>query len=100
MERQPEVEVATPAHGERLVRVARARLEPGRFSWIWVVDACPFCGQSHSHYAGPRSGDPYRYAGVAVVARCAMTDRRRFLMHAPQAGLWYVLEPLEAPGEA
>jgi len=78
----------------RLVRVARATLERGRFSWFWVVETCPFCGDTHDHYAGPIDGNPYAYAGHAVAARCSRTDRRRIALHTPTASLWYVIEPV------
>ncbi len=73
------------------VRIVQAHLERGRYSWMWVVLTCPFCGKPHDHYAGPLDGDPYLYLGQTVPARCDRTDRRRLLMHQPALARWYVL---------
>src|SRR3712207_6736304 len=47
-----------------------AQLERGRYSWIWVVPECPYCGQAHDHYAGPLDRDPAKYLGHSVRAPC------------------------------
>ncbi len=75
--------------------VARAVLEQGRYSWIWVVPACPYCGKQHDHYGGLLDGDPYRHAGCVVPARCDNVDRKRFVPAASIGDLRYVLEPDE-----
>jgi hypothetical protein len=80
----------------RVVRVAPATLERGRFSWFWVVSHCPFCGQCHDHYAGPIDGDPRTYAGRAVAARCSHTDRRQFGHSHASASPWYIIQPQES----
>jgi hypothetical protein len=95
---RPATERATPlppaAPLNRLVRTARASLERGRFSWFWVVESCPYCGDAHDHYAGPIDGDPHMYAGHAVAARCSRTDRRRIAHQTQTPSLWYVIEPV------
>jgi hypothetical protein len=80
--------------------IARAVLVRGRYSWIWVVLACPYCGQPHDHYGGPLDRDPYRAAGQLFPARCARAARRQLLIHQPDAALWYVLGADPQPGDA
>jgi hypothetical protein len=52
---------------------AYATLEISRYSWIWVVPRCPYCGRAHEHYGGAFTDNPYQYTGHLVPARC---DRR------------------------
>jgi hypothetical protein len=80
---------------ERNVAKARAVLERGRFSWLWVVAACPYCGKQHDHFAGPLDGDPYQYVGMTFAARCDRTDRRRLAVDYPSGALWYQLTPAQ-----
>lgn len=67
----------------------------GTFSWLWVLPACPYCGNSHEHYAGPLDRDPYAYLGSSYAARCDTTDRRRLAIEAGSRDLWYVLVPVQ-----
>jgi hypothetical protein len=75
----------------RIVRKAQAHLEWGRYSWIWVVPTCPYCGKPHDHYGGPLDSTPYLYIGQMFPARCDRADRRALLINDPEAALWYVL---------
>lgn len=77
---------------ERCVVVARAVLEQGRYSWLWIVRDCPYCGKQHDHFAGPLDGDPQQYSGNVMAARCDRTDRRRLAIEYPSGALWYQLE--------
>ncbi len=52
---------------------AYATLETSRYSWMWVVPSCPYCGHTHEHYGGAFSDNPYQYTGHLVAAHC---DRR------------------------
>ncbi len=55
------------------IQQAEAHLEQGRYSWVWVVSTCPYCGQAHDHYAGPLDNDPMKYLGHPVHAHCPKT---------------------------
>lgn len=85
---------------DRLVRTARVTLARGRYSWLWIVPHCPYCGKQHDHYAGPLNHDPRAYLGSCYVARCDSTDRRRLTIEEGTASLWYVLLPREQAAEA
>ena len=70
-----------------------ARLEAARYSWVWVVLQCPYCGGMHDHYGGAFDGDPAWYlrhprstaswwsGGVrwvlVLVTTCGHTQQRR-----------------------
>jgi hypothetical protein len=86
----PVIHDAVPAP-HHFVRSARAILEQGQYSWIWVVLACPYCGKPHDHYGGPLDGTPYRYVGQTFPARCDRAARRSLLISDPKAALWYML---------
>lgn len=64
---------------ERQPTHALAHLERGTYSWSWVVDQCPFCGDRHDHTAGPLDGDPSIYLGHEVMAPCTGIDAKNFL---------------------
>jgi hypothetical protein len=91
---------------DRTIMFAPCVLEQGRFSWAWVVPACPYCNKPHDHYAGPLDSDPYTYVGRMFTARCDATERQRLLPAYPSLNLWYILEPMQAkaytiqPGQA
>ncbi|HEX6290373.1 MAG TPA: hypothetical protein VFZ66_14380 [Herpetosiphonaceae bacterium] len=85
---------------DRTVLFAPCVLDRGRFSWVWIVPTCPYCGKSHDHYGGPIDGDPYVYIGRMFAARCDATDRRRLTPDYPKLNLWYVLEPIQAKERA
>jgi hypothetical protein len=89
--REAQVQQPSDTSLNTIVRITQAHLERGRYSWIWVVLRCPYCGKPHDHYAGPLAGDPYLYLGQMLPARCDRADRRRLLMHQPDRALWYVL---------
>lgn len=74
------------------IRIADAVLERGRYSWVWVVPTCPYCGRRHEHYGGPLNVDPYMYLGQTLTARCDKTDRRQLSPGNPAIALQYVLE--------
>ncbi len=65
-----QTKVCLPAGGQAAQPVGSAVLQPGRYSWIWVVVDCPYCGGSHHHYGGSLIGNPYHYVGQVVPARC------------------------------
>lgn len=48
---------ATPLP-HRIIRVVQVLLERGRYSWMWVVPKCPYCGKPHDHYGGPSTMPP------------------------------------------
>jgi hypothetical protein len=81
---------------DRTIMFASCVLERGRFSWVWVVPACPYCNKAHDHYAGPLDGDPYIYVGRMFTARCDATERQRLLPEYPSLNLLYVLEPIQS----
>jgi hypothetical protein len=83
----------------RIVRSAQVLLEQGRYSWIWVVPTCPYCGKAHHHYGGPLDRAPSTYRGQVFPAHCDRTDRCQLGIPDPTAALWYVLtaDP-QAPG--
>ena len=68
-----------------------AQLERGRYSWIWVVPECPYCGQSHEHYAGSLDAVPEKYLGVEELATCSKLDRQ-VLQYGLTERLAYILE--------
>jgi hypothetical protein len=49
-----------------------AVLDRGKYSWIWVVPSCPYCGKAHAHYGGPLDHDPYYYLAYPMTATCTM----------------------------
>ncbi len=75
------------------IRIAEVVLERGRYSWVWVVPTCPYCGKRHEHYGGARNGDPYRYLGHPLASQCDKTARRQLSPADPTVALQYVLEP-------
>ncbi len=76
---------------DRTIMIAHAVLAHGRYSWVWVVPACPFCGKPHDHYGGSLESDPAQYLGHVFPARCDQTDRRRLVLQYLPADLRYVL---------
>ncbi len=81
-------------HTDRGVDVrGEAVLERSRFSWIWIVPACLYCGQEHHHYGGPLDGDPYQYTGHSVPARCTRTEEALHQQALPLATRAYRLVP-------
>jgi hypothetical protein len=74
------------------IRIAAAVLDRGKYSWVWVVMACPYCGKPHAHYGGPLESDPSRYLGQLMTAQCDQADRRRISPGAPAVKLKYVLQ--------
>jgi hypothetical protein len=89
--REAQVQQPSDTSLNTIVRITQAHMERGRYSWIWVVLRCPYCGKPHDHYAGPLDGDPYLYLGQMLPAHCDRADRRRLLIHHPDRALWYVL---------
>ncbi len=75
------------------IRIADAVLERGRYSWVWVVPICPYCGKQHEHYGGALDGDPDRYLSQPLASQCDKTDRRQLSPGDPAVALQYVLEP-------
>ena len=71
------------------VPTAWATLARGKYSWIWIVSACPYCGQLHHHYGGPLDQAPRRTGGV-VAAHCDAHVRRQQAAD-PTTSLRYVL---------
>ena len=55
---------------------------------LWIVEACPFCEQRHTHGAGPRGGDPFDLLG-ARMAHCAPdgSGPRAYLLRAHPSAL-------------
>ncbi len=82
---------------ERTHRQARAVLEQGKHSWIWVVEACPYCGKAHAHYGGPLDGDPHRYLNWHAPAYCNKADRRRWKHRHPILTFNYKLTTDQLP---
>jgi hypothetical protein len=70
-----------------------ALLERNGASWIWVIPACPYCGQEHHHYGGSLDEDPYHYTGYLVPARCTFTEYIGDQHHTPVAARTYHLVP-------
>ncbi len=70
------------------LQYAAAHLEPGRYSWIWVVQHCPYCG----HYAGPLDNDPTKYLGSIAHAHCSKAARRTGASAHPAVQGEYILE--------
>jgi hypothetical protein len=91
----PTSPLLTPATSDRKVAFAPCILGRGRYSWVWIVPTCPYCGKSHDHYAGALDSDPNLYIGRMFAARCDATDRRRLLPEYATLNLWYVLEPIQ-----
>ncbi len=75
----------------RIIRVAQVLLERGRYSWIWVVPTCPYCGKPHDHYGGSLDHAPHWYVGQLFPAHCDRADRRRLTIRDRAAALWYTL---------
>jgi hypothetical protein len=75
------------------IRIADASLERGKYSWVWVVPKCPYCGKRHEHYGGALDGDPYKYIGQTITAQCDKTARRQLSPGDPAIPLHYALEP-------
>ena len=71
---------------------AEAHLEQGRYSWIWVVPQCPYCGHAHEHYAGPLDKDPTKYLGYIEHAHCPKAAQRTNASTHPAVQEAYVLE--------
>lgn len=71
-----------------------AILERSRYSWVWIVAVCPYCGKSHHHYAGPLNGNPYRYVNLRVRARCDLADRQEGAQTSKSASMDYLLTPV------
>jgi hypothetical protein len=84
----------------RILRKAQAYLERGRYSWIWVVPTCPYCGKPHDHDGGPLNGNPSLYLGETFPARCDRANRRALLISDPGVALWYVLTASPHPRSA
>ncbi len=80
-----------------MIRIAEAVLEHGKYSWVWVIPECPYCGKPHEHYGGALDGDPYNYLGQTMTAQCDKTDRRRLSPGDPAISLRYVLESAGSP---
>jgi hypothetical protein len=93
---QPSHQSLTNTASDRKITFASCVLAQGRYSWVWIVPACPYCGKSHDHYAGPLDSDPDLYIGRMFAARCDATDRRRLLPEYSTMNLWYVLQPIQA----
>lgn len=74
------------------IGIADAVLEHGRYSWVWVVPTCPYCGKRHEHYGGALDSDPYRYLGQPIASQCSKTDRRQLSPGDPTVRLQYLLE--------
>ena len=72
------------------VQAVRAVLDQGRYSWIWVIPVCPYCGLSHDHYGGPLDGRP-RYATHIFTAPCAVSDHHQPMTTAATAMRRYKL---------
>ncbi len=70
---------------------AEAHLERGRYSWIWVVQYCPYCGHVHEHYAGPLDAAPQLYPDIEQLACCSRRDRQA-MPQGPDERLTYTLE--------
>jgi hypothetical protein len=70
---------------------AEVQLERGRYSWIWVVPQCPYCGQAHEHYAGPLDAAPHLYPDVEQLAACSKRNRQA-MQQGPDEWLTYTLE--------
>ncbi len=87
---EPEL-LSRASASDRIIKVAHVVLAGGRYSWVWVVPECPYCGKPHDHYGGPLDGNPYMYLGQVFAARCDQTDRRRLGPQYPPADLRYVL---------
>jgi len=71
---------------------AAAYLEQGRYSWVWVVPQCPYCGHAHEHYAGPLDNDPTKYLRYIEHAHCPKAARRTNAPAHPAVQEAYVLE--------
>ncbi len=48
-----------------LIQIAVVPLDRGKYSWIWVVLRCPYCGKPHKHYGGPLETNPGGVLGNA-----------------------------------
>ena len=70
---------------------AEVHLERGRYSWVWVVAVCPYCGHPHEHYAGPLDAAPQIYPDVEHLACCSKRSRQE-MQQDPAERLTYTLE--------
>ncbi len=70
---------------------AEVHLERGRYSWVWVVAVCPYCGQAHEHYAGPLDADPHLYPDIEQLALCSKRARQA-MQQGPDERRTYILE--------
>ncbi len=77
---------------EAAIPNVQAMLVRGKYSWVWVVRACPYCGKMHEHYGGPLDGDARDYLGSAVLAQCSKVDRQYVIRNHSNAELSYVLD--------
>jgi hypothetical protein len=34
--------------------------------YVWIMDCCPYCGQSHHHWGGNLDGDPRSWLGKKI----------------------------------
>ena len=84
---------------DRTHRQARAVLERGKHSWIWVVAARPYCGTGQAHYGGPLDGDPHRYLNWLARAYCTNADRLRWTQRNPTLPFNYRLTTDLSPAQ-
>ncbi len=79
-------------HGQTVL-VAEAILERGRYSWIWVVASCPYCGRQHAHYGGGLEHDPCWALRHPLPASCTRGDQPRRTLGVPATRRQYLLQP-------
>ncbi len=77
---------------EQTMLVAAAILARGRYSWIWVVPCCPYCGRQHAHYGGGLECDPRWYLKHPLPASCTPGDSCGQVPGAPSRRR-YILQP-------
>ncbi len=83
------------------IPIVQAALERTRYSWVWVVTTCPYCGQPHEHYGGSLDTNPDKYLAYRMTAHCPPSVQQGLTAATPASRLQYILQvprTTEVPG--